>query len=79
MQVSFTNNSDSIKAQEEAFLKLEPIERIYAFLHLMYQLKDFYVPQDFKSCGAKGKTSQIYTNIELCKPVSALSFHINLS
>lgn len=41
MKVTFQSKTLSNEEQEKAFLRLTPIERIYAFINLMYQLKDF--------------------------------------
>lgn len=41
MKVIFRTKEQSSKEQEAEFLKLAPIDRIYAFLNLMDRLKDF--------------------------------------
>ncbi len=40
MKVSYRTKEQSNEKQEEDFLKLSSIERIYAFLDLMYYTKD---------------------------------------
>ncbi len=41
MKVSFRTKEESKLQQQAEFLKLKPVERIYAFLDLMYRLKDY--------------------------------------
>ncbi len=41
MKISYQDKAQSNEVQQRAFLLLTPIERIYAFINLMYQLKDF--------------------------------------
>ncbi len=42
MKVTYRDKASSNEEQERAFLCLTPVERIYAFFDLMYQLKDFH-------------------------------------
>jgi hypothetical protein len=41
MKITFQDKAQSNEAQEKAYLQLSPIERIYSFINLNYQLKDF--------------------------------------
>ncbi len=41
MEIRFQSKEESNKKQEEAFLKLTPIERIYSFLNLMELVNRF--------------------------------------
>ncbi|MDT7828201.1 hypothetical protein RQM65_05955 [Pricia sp. S334] len=41
MKVSFRTKEESNREQRDEFLKLPPVERIYAFLDLMDRLKDY--------------------------------------
>lgn len=41
MKLSFKTKEESNQAQQEEFLKLQPVERIYAFLNLMDRLKEY--------------------------------------
>lgn len=41
MELKFQTKEQSNKAQQEAFLKLSKVERFYAFLHLMKNVKKF--------------------------------------
>jgi len=41
MKVSFRTKAESNLEQQVEFLKLRPVERIYAFLNLMDRLKDY--------------------------------------
>lgn len=41
MKITYQDKAQSNEAQEKAFLELSPAERIYSFIRLNYQLKDF--------------------------------------
>ncbi len=41
MKVLFRTKEESNQEQQAEFLKLRPVERIYAFLNLMERLKDY--------------------------------------
>lgn len=41
MEIKFRTKEESNKLQREDFLKLSPVDRFYAFLNLMYLLKDY--------------------------------------
>ncbi|MDI6046207.1 hypothetical protein [Flavobacterium yafengii] len=41
MEINFRTKEESNRIQEENFLKLSPVERIYSFLQLIYFFKDF--------------------------------------
>ena len=41
MEIKFQTKEESNKAQQEAFLKLTKVERIYAFLQLMERVNQF--------------------------------------
>jgi len=41
MELFFRTKEESNKAQQEAFLKLSKVERIYSFLRLMEKVKQF--------------------------------------
>lgn len=41
MKISSRTKEESNKEQQEEFLKLSPVERIYSFLNLMERLKDY--------------------------------------
>ncbi len=41
MQIHFRTKEESNRIQQEEFLKLTPVDRFYAFLDLMYAMKDF--------------------------------------
>jgi hypothetical protein len=41
MQIQFQTKEKSNKQQQESFLKLSKVERIYGFLNLMYKVNQF--------------------------------------
>ncbi len=41
MKITYRNKALSNEEQEKEFLRLTPVERIYSFINLIYQLKDF--------------------------------------
>ncbi|MCB0537075.1 MAG: hypothetical protein R2836_05370 [Chitinophagales bacterium] len=41
MKIQYTTKEESNYMQEQEFLALKPVERIYAFLRLSEKLKDF--------------------------------------
>lgn len=41
MEIHFQTKEESNKKQQEAFLKLSGIERIYSFLNLVYQINQY--------------------------------------
>ena len=41
MEIHFRTKEESNRIQQEEFLKLAPVDRFYAFLDLMYAMKDF--------------------------------------
>jgi len=41
MEIRYLTKQESNRLQQEEFLKLSPVERIYAFLDLSYRLKNF--------------------------------------
>lgn len=41
MKISFRTKEESNREQQDEFLKLQPVERIYAFLSLMEQLNAY--------------------------------------
>lgn len=41
MKISYQDKAQSNEAQERDFLQLSPVDRIYAFIRLSYQLRDF--------------------------------------
>jgi hypothetical protein len=41
MKITYQDKAQSNEAQEKEFLKLSPIERIYSFIKLSQQLKNF--------------------------------------
>ncbi len=43
MEINYRNKEESNRLQEEAFLKLSPIERFYAFLQLSERMARFPV------------------------------------
>ncbi len=49
MKVSFRTKEESNQEQQQEFLKLLPVERIYAFLGLMDRLKDYPTKADPKN------------------------------
>jgi hypothetical protein len=51
MQIHFRTKEESNRIQQEAFLKLAPVDRFYAFLDLMYAMKDFPSKEKNKNKG----------------------------
>lgn len=51
MQIHFRTKEESNRIQQEEFLKLDPVDRFYAFLDLMWAMKDFPSKEKDKNKG----------------------------